>query len=73
MFGPRWFVAGRSGVVLMWISVAFLCRGFGDVSLYNGSYYFDSVRVAEWSPFGKGLLTRLTICYLCILTVCGFS
>ena len=29
---------------------------------------FSSVWVAEWPPFGKELLTRLAICYLCILT-----
>ena len=33
------------------------------------SYYFSSVWVAEWPPFGTELLTRLTICYLCILTI----
>ena len=26
--------------------------------------------VAEWPPFGKELLIRLTICYLCSLTIC---
>ena len=26
-----------------------------------------------WPPFGKELLTRLTICSLCILTICNFS
>ena len=35
--------------------------------------YFSSVWVAEWPPFGKELLTRLTICSLCILTICNFS
>ena len=30
---------------------------------------FSSVRVAEWPPFGKKLLFRLTICSLCILTI----
>ena len=30
---------------------------------------FSLVWVAEWPPFGKELLTRLTICYLCILTI----
>ena len=34
---------------------------------------FSSVFVAEWSPFGKYLLTRLTICSLCILTICNIS
>ena len=30
----------------------------------------SSVWVAEWPPFGKKLLTRLTISSLCILTIC---
>ena len=30
---------------------------------------FSSVWVAEWPFFGKYLLTRLTICSLCILTI----
>ena len=34
---------------------------------------FSSVHVAEWPPFGKELLTRLTICSLSILTICNFS
>ena len=33
---------------------------------------FSSVSVAELPPFGKWLLTRLTICSLCILTICYF-
>ena len=33
----------------------------------------SSVYVAEWPPFGKELLTRLTICLLYILTICNFS
>ena len=36
-------------------------------------YYFSSVWVAEWPPFGKQLLTLLTICSLCILTICNIS
>ena len=28
---------------------------------------FSSVLVVEWPPFGKELLTRFTICSLCIL------
>ena len=32
---------------------------------------FSPVWVAEWPPFGKELLTRLTICFLCILTICN--
>ena len=34
---------------------------------------FNLVWVAEWPSFGKELLTRLTICSLCILTMCDFS
>ena len=34
---------------------------------------FCSVLVAEWPPFGKQLLTQLTIFSLCILTLCSFS
>ena len=34
---------------------------------------FSSVCVAEWPPSGKKLLTRLTMCPLCILTICYFS
>ena len=34
---------------------------------------FSSVSVADWPPFGKELLTWLTICSLCILTICNFS
>ena len=32
---------------------------------------FSSVKVAEWPPFETELLTRLTICSLCILTICN--
>ena len=32
---------------------------------------FSSISVAEWLRFGKYLLTRLTICALCILTICN--
>ena len=31
---------------------------------------FSMVSVAEWPPFEKLLLTQLTICSLCILTIC---
>ena len=34
---------------------------------------FSSVSVAEWPPFGKYLLTRLTICSICVLTICNIS
>ena len=33
----------------------------------------SSVWVAERPPFGKELLTRLTICSVCISTICCFS
>ena len=32
-------------------------------------FFLNSVWVAEWQPFGKELLTRSTICSLCILTI----
>ena len=61
-------------VVLLWFSNSyFWCQSFGDVSLYVCLYYFSSVSVAECPPFGKKLLTRLTICSLCILTICNIS
>ena len=35
---------------------------------------FSSAWIVEWPPFGKELLTRLTIIMLfCILTICNFS
>ena len=42
----------------------FWCQSVGDVSPYVCLYHFSSVSVAEWPPFGKKLLTRLTICSL---------
>ena len=60
-------------VVLLWFSVAcFWFQSFGDVSPYV-NIIFSLVWVAEWSPFGKELLPRLNICFLCILTICYFS
>ena len=49
---------------------------YGDVSVmvmcvHNVSP--SSVWVAEWTPFWKELLARLTICSLRILTICNFS
>ena len=35
--------------------------------------YFSTFCIAEWPPFWKELLTLLTICSLCILTICDFS
>ena len=44
----------RLVVVLLWFYFAcFWYQSFGDVSLYVCSYYFSSVSVAEWPPFGK--------------------
>ena len=62
------FITDRfKAVVLLWFSVAcFWCQSFGDVSPYVCSYDFSSV----WVAVGKELLTRLTICSLCILTIC---
>ena len=34
---------------------------------------FSLVWVAEWPPFGKELPTQLSICSLCILTICYLS
>ena len=34
---------------------------------------FGSGRVAWLPPFGKEMLTRLTICFACILTICDLS
>ena len=36
------------------------------------SYYSSLVSFAEWPPFGKELLTRLTTCSLFNLTICNF-
>ena len=54
-----WFSVARFGVK---VSVMF--------HLTCVHIIFSSVAVAEWPPFGKKLLTRLTICSLCILTIC---
>ena len=35
------------------VDVETWCQSFGDVSPYVCLYYFSSVWVAEWSPFGK--------------------
>ena len=36
-------------------------------------YIFSSNSAAERPPFEKYLLTRLNICFLCILTICDIS
>ena len=59
---------------MLWFAVGcFWCQSFIDVSSNVCSYYLNSVLVAEWPCFGKELLPRLTICSLCILTLCYFS
>ena len=61
-------------VVMLWFAVGcFWCQGSIDVSSNVCSYYLSSVLVAEWPYFEKELLPRLTICSLCILTLCNFS
>ena len=55
----------------MFSFASYWCQGFSDVSPYVCSSCFGSVSVAEWPPFGRWLLTRLTICSLCVLTICG--
>ena len=46
-----------------------LCRNWSETPktgfLTNG-LILGSVIVAEWPPFGKELLARLTVCYLCL-------
>ena len=49
-----WLFQGGSSIVA-------LCCLFCDVSPYVCSFHFSSVWVAESPPFGKELLTRLTI------------
>ena len=36
-------------------------------------HIFSSVWVAERPPFGQELFTRLTICSLCIMTICNVN
>ena len=47
--------------------------GFGDVSPYICTDCFSSVLVAEWPHFGKELPVRLTLCSLCIISICNSS
>ena len=59
---------------MLWFAVGcFWSQSSIDVSSNVCSYYLSSVLVAEWPYFGKELLPRLTICSLCILTLCNFS
>ena len=52
------------------VVACFWCQCFGDVNLMCFQIIFSSVLVAVWPSFGKELLSRLTICSLCILTIC---
>ena len=37
------------------------------------TYGVFSSSVAGWPPFGKWLLARLTMCSLCVLSICNIS
>ena len=41
--------------------------------LTRDHFIFSSVWVDEWPPFWKQMLTRLTICSFCALTICNFN
>ena len=59
---------------MLWFAVGcFWCQSSIDVSSHMCSYYLNSVLVAEWPYFGKELFPLLTICSLCILTLCNFN
>ena len=59
---------------MLWFAVGcFWSQSSIDVSSNVWSYYLRLVLVAEWLYFGKELFPRLTICSLCILTLCNFS
>ena len=69
------FMTDRSmAVVLLRFFVAFFAVSVSvTFNLMFVNIIFSSVWVTEWPPFGKELLTRLTICSLCILIICYFS
>ena len=61
-------------VVLLWFSFAcFSVTVLVTFHLMCDYIIFSLVWVAEWPPFGKELLTWVTTCALCILTLCNFS
>ena len=37
------------------------------------AYIFASLWVAGWPHFGRGLLARLAMCFLCVFAVCNFG
>ena len=51
-------------LVMVSVSMLFL----PSVCLYD-----IELGLAEWPPFGREMLIRLTICSLCVLTYCNFS
>ena len=67
----RPFQGGGSVVVLRCLFLMSVLRW--RLTLCVFILFFSSVCVAEWLPFGKELLTRLTICSLCILNMCNVS
>ena len=81
-FTPRKELSSKFGQTRPWtvqtVPRRYFCCGsllpvFGvRVSLYVSSYYVSLVWVAEWPPFRKKLLTRLTICSVCVLTICNY-
>ena len=72
---PQEFITDRSkAVVLLWISVAcFGVRVSVTFHLTCVHFIFCPVWVAEWPSFRKKLLTRLTVCSLCVLTIFNFG
>ena len=55
---------------MLWFSVAFFGVSVSvTFQLMCVLIMLCSVWVAEWPPFGKELLTRLTVSSLCILTI----
>ena len=74
IFDTASLVAKYRTVVLLWFSVPIFGVRVSVMShLMCVHIISSSVWVTEWPPFGKELLTRLTICSLCILTNCNFS
>ena len=71
--GPAKLVLSPSNSLLTVPRRQFCCGSLLPVFGVRLSVTFSSVSVAEWPPFGKQLFTRLTICYLCILTICNIS
>ena len=59
--------------MLRFSAACFWFPTFADVSPWCVYIILSSVSVAQWPPFGKKLLTRLTICSICILTICNIS